>query len=263
VAVHGHAAILASLERDLPAVSLFLGPFSVGRWTVAEHARWRYGIEGDDVLRVHDLTVDSARTIKEFTLTRPAISRFKLVIVDLHKATAVAQSMLRSSLVMPLNARIIVIAQPYEVWEYLKEHAVTYQFRYLAPKDISAVLVERMNFSPDRADDLALRAGGQVYGALKLADADDSIERVRKVIHALRTHDQDELNESAGRWTDEDTAWLAQWCNESLSGQWRVFEASEAADSKSLPLRILIATKPRVRPRLVVRSQLMSILKGN
>jgi replication-associated recombination protein RarA len=261
VAVQGHAKLLERLHTHLPPVSLFLGPTSVGRWAVAEHLRWFHSVHVDDVLRVRELTPESAELIKEFSLTSPAASKFKLILVDLHKSNPTVQASILSVLENPKEARIILIGQASEAQNFIRQHAVIYRFSFLRPEEVARILVEKLDFSEERAEDLALRSGGQVVGALSIANADDSLARVRAAILALRSHDKTALAECAKTWVDEDTMLLGQWCNEAIASKWRVFSPEDAAASPSLPIRILLSIRPRVRPRLVVRSQLMSILK--
>jgi hypothetical protein len=263
MAIQGHESIVASLDKNLPQISLFIGPYSVGRWAVAEHVRWKYDIRPDDVLRIHNLDVEAAATIHSFVSTRPARSKFKLVIVELYGAPEAGQSALLSTLVAPHYARIIVIAQHHEVSAAVREYAMVYKFSFLTPEQVAQVLIDRNGFGVDRAKELAKRAGGQIAGALNVANAEESLTRVREALTAVRTRDSDALEALATKWTDEDTAWLTQWCHEAISEEWRVFEPEDAAEGRGLPIRILMATKARVRPRLVVRSQLMNLLKGS
>lgn len=262
MAVQGHSNLLTSLHTYLPSVSAFIGPYSVGRWTVAEHLRWRYNIDPNDVLRVNTLDVEAAGTVQQFILTSPANSEFKLVIVELYKASAEAQAALVPSLENPRNARIIVVTQPHEASQAVLQYAVPYRFRYLSASDVSNVLIDKLAFSKERAEELGSRSGGQVSGALSLSNSEDFIDMAKAAILALRTHDPDALEELAPKWTEEATGFLAQWCIENLSDRWRVFDEGDKVEARKLPLSILMALRARVRPRLVVRSQLMSILKG-
>ena len=158
MALRGHDKVVESLRAHLPQVSLFVGPYSVGRWTAAEHLRWRYNIDSDDVLRVHQLTVESADTIQEFDLTAPASSSFKLVIIDLYKSSKEAQLLLYS-LVKELHyARVIVIAQQSELRSAFEVVAVRYNFKLLSSAAVTEVLIDRLGFGKDKAKDLAARS---------------------------------------------------------------------------------------------------------
>lgn len=263
MAIYGHASIISSLHTHLPPASLFRGPFSVGKWTVAEHLRWHYGVDESDVLRVHNLDVSAAEAIYEFSLTPPANSEFKLVILDLFNSTRGAQVALTSVLDNPRHARIIVVSTPGQELPGILSRTVPYRFSYLRTEEVAQVLSEKLNFSEDRAQALAERSGGQVAMALRSANLEDSVRLVREALNALRTRDEDALSAVASRWTDAHTALLIQWCNEAITRQWMVFDHEDYVEGKALPLKILIALQPRVRPRLVVRSQLMRVLRGD
>lgn len=263
MSVQGHKKVIDSLLKYLPPVALLLGPHSVGRWQVAEHARWKYGIVPSDVLRLRNLDVESVRTLREFSLTVPSSSPFKLAIVDLYKSSVAAQTALLSVLGDPHHLRVIIVGQAKEVTPSIRSLSVVYQMSYLTPEEVAQVLIDSKGMSKDRAVDLAKRSGGQISGALAVADSEDTLEIVRAVILALRLKDSESLSELAKKWTDEATNWLVQWCYETVSGDWRVFDPEDRADSNSLPIRILMVVRPQVRPRLVVRSQLMSLLRGD
>lgn len=264
ISVYGHERNLTSLHRYLPRVSMFVGPYSVGKWTTAEHLRQFYSIEDSDVLRVRQLTPESAQGALEFSLTPPARSTFKLIIVDLYQAERAAQAALSRAADDSRNAKIIIVNSGdfLHATSGLTSRSVTYLFNALSSENLSKVLQQRYQFGEDRANDLASRAGGQVYRALQISDAEQQISTVRVAVRAIRTHDEDALNDLAGVWTDETTAWLTQWANENLSQHWAVFDIEDAIDGHRLPLLILMATRDRVRPKLVVRSQLMGVLRG-
>lgn len=261
MAVYGHKKNLLYLDQFLPEVSLFLGPHSVGRWATAEHVRWRHGISNEDTLRVRTLDVAMAAVIRDFTATRPVNSPSKLVIVELYKSSQAAQLALAAFLEDVGYARVIIIAQSSEVHGVLVSRSIVYHFGYLSSEAVAEVLVHRMNFSVDRARTLAARSGGQIFQALALADAEETLDLVRCALTAIRNRDPEALEECAKSWSDEATAYLAQWCHETISRQWRVFEEGDLVEGRAIPVRILRALNYRVRPRLVVRSQLMQVLK--
>lgn len=263
MAIRGHTEIVRRLDEHLPRVTLLAGPYSVGRWSVAEHARWRHGISREDVLRVRTLTTETAETIREYTQVAPVESEYSLVIVDLYKSSEAAQVTLSAALDDPGHSKIIIIGQPHEVSSRIASRSTVFYFTLLEDEEVAQVLIDRMGFSADRAAELGARSGGTISGALKLANANEALDRVRAALHAIRTHDPDELESLATTWQDEDTSWLTQWCYEAIAGRWKVFEPEDASEGPYLPLRILMALDPGVRPRLVVRSQLMDVLRGN
>ena len=262
-APYGHNKIVASLQRFLPRAVLFVGPYSVGRWETAEHIRRNYGLDNDDVLRIHQPTVQDVHAAMDWALTPPAHSIFKLVIIELYKADNGTQTALCNALEFLGNARWIVIAEPGVTLPGILSRTVAYFFRPLQSADVSKILQERYSFGEERANTLAVRSNGQVYKALQLADSDKEISLVRQALTALRNRDEEALYALSGKWTDETTALLAQWCHETISGQWRVFDHEDYVAGRALPLKILMAIRVPVRPKLVVRSQLIEVLRGS
>ena len=65
------------------------------------------------------------------------------------------------------------------------------------------------------------------------------------------------------KWTDEHTELLVVWCTETITERWKLFKAEDAdLPGQKLPLRLLIALRADIRPRLVVRHSLLSVLRG-
>lgn len=261
--VYGHETLRASLKQYFAPVSIFLGPKGVGKWTVAEQLRVENSIHHSDVLRFHRLDSQAVQALKDFSLTPPAASPFKLAIVELYPGTEPQQEALSDLLEYPRYLKVIFITQPGAVSKALSSRAVTYRFKPLRSEDVSAILVSRLGFTADVARSLSSVAGGQVSRAVEIDSAEPAIELVRRAVTALRTKDSDQLSALAESWTDEASTWLVEWCHEAIHGQWRAFSEEDRIDNPSLPLKILKAMAERVRPRLVVRSQLMTVLKSN
>lgn len=261
--VYGHETLRASLRQYFAPVAVFSGPRGVGKWTVAEQLRVENSIHHSDVLRFHRLDSDAVLALKEFSLTPPAASEFKLAIVELYPGSESQQQALASLLEHPRYLKIIFIAEPSAIDQAISSRAVTYRFKPLRPDDVSSILVSRLGIPLENARSLASVSGGQVSKAVQIDAAEPAIELVRQAVAALRVKDVDALSALSDAWTDEATLWLVEWCHEAVSGQWRAFCEEDQIESVSLPLRILKELSVKVRPRLVVRSQLMRVLKGN
>ncbi len=254
----GHWNIQSSLRQSLGKVTVFQGPQSVGKWTFAEDVRKNYRIAAADVLRLHHLTVEDVETVRTFVRT-PAIGAMKLVIVEVDRSALPQQEAL-AGIIDSSYATFIIIGQ--RVAEALTTRAQVYRFGYLSDTDVADILIQEKKLDADLARDLAVQAGGMVWPAMKLIESDDEVHKtVVAAISAMVSRDAEALDELATRWTDEATDLLTTWCSESITGRWRLFKAEEGVTGKGLPLRILLSIEPDVRPRLVVRSQLMSILK--
>lgn len=260
--IYGHDTLVASLRQYFAPVSAFVGPRGVGKWTVAEYLRVENSIHHQDVIRFHRLDAEAVETLKQFSLTAPVASPFKLAIVELYRGTDGAQEALAGLLESPKYLKIIFISEPANLSRSISSRAVMYKFKPLRVDEVSSVLVAREGFSRDRAAQYASVSGGQVSKAMELAGSEPTIELVRRAVVALRSKDADALSALAAEWTDDATSWLVEWCHEAISGQWRGFSEEDRIDSPALPIRILQALAESVRPRLVVRSQLMKVLKG-
>lgn len=260
--VYGHETLVRSLRQYFAPVSAFVGPRGVGKWTVAEHLRSEFSVAAEDVLRIHRLDLDAVEALNVFASTPPASSDFKLAIVELLSGSRRYQPMLYPLAEFPRSLKIIFIAEQKNIDAGLQSRCVSYKFPRLRPDDVSSILTRKMNFSVERARELAAVSGGQVSTALSVADAEPSLDLVRRAVLALRVKDEEALGALAKDWTDEASQWLVEWCHEAVSGHWRAFSEEDRIDSPVLPLRILKHMTEPVRPRLVVRSQLMSALKG-
>lgn len=258
----GHDQIREALESRFTVKScLFVGPPSVGKWTLAEHLVRVWEVPECDVIRVRSLTVDSAREVVEAARVFP--SRGLRVILIRYDGASVAA----------LNALLKVLEEPFSVTRFIlvgtelpprtvTSRCAVYQFSLLTNEEVKKVLLER-RFSPSEATRLAKASGGSVRQALDLANDSEVKVLVLQAMKAILERDTDALDGVAARWTDEHTKVMGTLCREAISGRWGMFSAGEAEGvGKKLPLRILIALRPSIRPRLVVRSSLMSVLRG-
>lgn len=259
--VVGHEEILDRLSSGLPPVSLFLGPASVGKWTTAEHMLRAHEVRDGDLLRIRSLTMDDARLVAQFTGTAP-LGDCKLAIVRLDAATPAALHVLLKTLEeVPSSARIVLVSTELPL-ETITSRSEIFRFALLSQEQVEDVLIQR-NFKPTEAKRYAALAGGQIRKALSFVDGLDAKITVLASVRAIRERDSSALDNLAVKWTDEHTDLLATLCREVITGRWRIFmEAEVEGIGRKLPLKILTALRTDIRPRLVVRASLMSVLKG-
>lgn len=259
--VIGHEGILARLTGALPPVSLFVGPASVGKWTTAEHLRGEHGVRPGDVLRVRSMTAEDARGVVQFSLAAP-LAQSRLVIARLDKSTPQTQNMLLKTLEeAPATTRFVLVS-PEMPQETIVSRAEVFRFSLLTHEQVEDVLLQR-KFKPTEAKRWAALSGGQVRKALALAEGLDAKVTVLSAVRSLRERDATSLDNLAVKWTDEHTMLLGSLCREAITGRWKIFDPAEVEGmGRKLPLSILFALRADIRPRLVVRSSLMSILKG-
>lgn len=256
----GHEDTLRRLHSDLPPVSLFLGPASVGKWTTAEHLRREYGVRDGDLLRIRSLTMDEARTASKFMLTSP-LGDLRFAIIRLDSATpASLHALLKALEEIPSSSRVVLVSTESPM-ETIVSRSEIFHFSLLSQEQVERVLIQR-KLSPSEARRYAELAGGQVGRALSFVSGMEGKATVLAAVNAIRERNPVSLDSLAVKWTDEHTNLLATLCREIITGRWRIFmEAEVEGIGRKLPLKILTALHADIRPRLVVRSSLMSVLK--
>ena len=253
---------MESLESFLPPVSLLIGPKSVGKWTMAEHLRAHYNILDSDLLRVFNLTADSSRMLVKFSASFPVGTR-KLAIVRLDSAARNSLNTLLKTLEESFSfMNFILLAEEFPI-PTIVSRAQVFRVGLLSVEEITQILVEYKGFNPDTALNRAQLSGGQVERALAVQDMKEQKMLVLRVLAAFRENNESILDELAPQWKDEHTELLTLWCSETITKRWKFFSEGESEiPGKSLPLRILMALRAEIRPRLVVRASLVSVLRG-
>ncbi len=261
MSVVGHEELLKRLTVDLPRVALFVGPPSVGRWTTAEHLRSLRGVMPADVLRVRKMSADEARSIVSFASSAP-LGNAKLVIARLDGANPGTLHQLLKVLEEATEQMHFILISSELPLQTLASRAEIFRFPLLTIEQVEDVLLQR-RFNPSEAKRWAAVSGGQVRRALDLAEGMDAKITVLAAVRAIRERDADALDNLASRWADEHTKLLGALCREAISGRWKVFDHAEVEGiGRKLPLSILFALNTDIRPRLVIRSSLMTILRG-
>jgi len=257
----GHRGIVQAVDNHLPAVSLFLGPASVGKWELAEHIRFIKKFKNSDVLRVRRLTQENARFIVRFASERPK-GFARLVIARLtEQATRGAQNTLLKALEESPDTYFILIAEE-EPLPTIRSRATVFNFGLLSDEDVFNILLQRRNYSADKALEYAKISGGQVNRALSHGQDKESKMLVLRAIDAIHRRDANELESLAPLWQEEHTELLTTWCYEALTSQWKKFSREDSAVvGTRIPLRILMTTREDLRPRLIVRAALASVLQ--
>jgi replication-associated recombination protein RarA len=258
----GHEKNLKAVKNHLPSVLLFEGPASVGKWELAEYIREKWGFKNSDTLRIKRLTQENARFAAKFANERPR-GWSKLVIVRLNrKATKGAQNILLKSMEEARDATFILITEEAPL-ETVRSRAIPYKFGLLSEEDVYKILTIRLRYSEERAETMAKLSGGQIKRALSHKRDQESKLVVMKALDAVHRRDAEALESLVKLWQQEHTDLLVQWCYEALTGRWKLFVPEESSiTGKKVPMRILVALSEDLRPRLVVRSALSSVLQG-
>lgn len=246
----------------LPRVSLFEGPKSVGKWSTAEWLRRRENISDSDVIRIKKLRVSDAMAVSRFAMLKPTEGDRRMAIISLDNATAEAINHLLKTLEESAPTTVFILVAAKKVLDTIKSRAVVFPFHQLGTDDVAAILEQR-KFTPTQARIWAERSQGSVGAALSSAEAVEVKPTVMLVVKAFRELDTTALEKAADKWTDLHTRYLTQWCQEAITRQWRLFNDDESGiEGRTIPMKILIALRADVRPRLLIRANLMSALRG-
>lgn len=259
--IYGHADILERLSDSLPPVCLFTGPRSVGKWTLANEIRKRHQVFGSDFFYTGTLSADLSRRLVGFLSYAPAGSR-KLAIVRIDNARHQAlNAILKSLEELPPKVHVILIAEHLQtVPDTIRSRAEHYRFGYLNDENVKQVLITAEHVHPSEAEHHAAGAGA-VSSAVPSSEDIQAKGLVLRALSAIQVHDAKALDALSGKWTERCTELMRIWCAEALSTRWRLFQPEETESmSTSSKLRILLCLKNDIRPKLVVRASLMTLL---
>lgn len=257
--VIGHTSAVARVEVQRPAVSLFLGPSSVGKWSVAEYLRGVWRVDEADTLRIERLSMGNVRSVVDFA-QRAAAGDRRLVVIRLDGATEAPLNVLLKTLEEGHESTDFILISEDAPMATIATRATVFRFGFLADHEVEEVLIER-NFRPEDAQRYASMSGGQVSRALDVVNKRDVRHGVMIAVRAFRDADPAVLESAAKEWTEDHTSLLATWCRECLTGRARIFSEEELVSGRRLPFLVLQALSTNVRPRLLVRSSLMSVLR--
>ena len=258
----GHDKILDRLTLGIPPVSIFRGETSVGKWTTALWVRDRLGVVDGDLMELRSLHMEGVREAVKF-LKRAPHGKQRLLIAYLGGSSWSTQAGLLLILEkLPPTSLVILVTPPDTLSPALQSRGEIFDFSLLSVEDVATILMRR-NFGEGSAMHLAELSGGHVSTALRLMQVNDTKVTVLGAVRTLLLRDAKALDTFAGRWSDEHTELLAAMCREAISGRHTLFTQEETeALGRKLALKILTTIRPEVRPRLVVHSQLMTVLKG-
>lgn len=258
----GHDHVLQRFSRtSVHAPLLFIGPTSVGKWTAAEQLRRDWQVSDSDVLRIRRLSGPIAREAVQFAYQAPVAGSGRLIIVRMHQSTQEHQNVLLKAVEeAPDTTRFILITSDDSALPTMASRCIHVLFNLLHPDDLQAILEDR-GFKAAQARVWAERGEGQVKRALAHREVTDAKTLVSMVVRSFREKDPMLLSKVADGWTDAHTDLLVIWCNETVSRRWVIFTEEEALP-KGVPMRMLVALRADVRPKLVVKSVLADLLRS-
>src|SRR5947207_1278431 len=168
----GHADAVAALTRELPPVTLLLGPPSVGKWTLTHHLADVHGVAMvDRAIYPDGLSVEAARAIISF-VSRAPFGPFKVVTARLdHSSDAAFNALLKTLEEPPPTARFLLTHScSLTGRSHLPPTVVSRGHRHflglLSPDELRDVLIGT-GMSPTAATKAAALGRGQVSAALR------------------------------------------------------------------------------------------------
>ncbi len=184
----GHDKTLAVLERDLPPVTLLIGPHSVGKWTMARHLVTHHHIHPADALFVESgLTIDGVRTVIALAHRAP-VGAYKVVVSRLDTAVSInALSGLLKVLEEPPATCRFILTSPPEPLSTIRSRATVFRLGALTPDELRTVLIGQ-GVAHTLAGKVATRGGGVKEAMLK-ATADKHRPLVLALVRSLASRD--------------------------------------------------------------------------
>lgn len=258
--VIGHDAVVAQLEAHLPPVSIFLGPPSVGKHTTAGHLRDFYEVHEADYRYFSRLDSDAIRSIVESSSLTPT-GDFLLTVIEMDGSQQIAKIGLLTPLENADETHKFILLTSQHLSPTITSRGQRFSFPLLSEEDMEEILKTVLSRAAN-VERLAKASGGQVSRAFIASKQSAQRAQVIQALQAFGGRDPSYLELAAKEWSEDHTKLLETWCQEAISGRWRVFEETDSpSNDRKLAIRILIALRGGVRPRFVVRSRLMDIWK--
>lgn len=265
----GHDRVREELQRELPRVTLLLGPPSVGKWALAQHLAVHHKVLKVDLREIEYLTAEHARDLKAFASVAP-FGKMKLVLINLERASEVALNALLKLLEEPPPIIRFVLVASGKVLPTIVSRAAIYRCGVLSDSEVTTVLRDRFGMAPDKARTAAAWGRGRVDQALGADLSQSARAACLTILRAVAARDR-ELFASVVRTMEPEVAnqarqLLLAWCREAVTGRWRLFSETEshglASGDREVPRKILLALGrlSHARAKLALRAGLESFL---
>ena len=265
----GHRTVADQLEASLPAVSLFSGPRSVGKWTCACEVMASRGVRGVDLREVRRLDAESARDLVGFMRIRP-MNGLKGILIETDGGSTEAFNILLKVLEEPPDRTHVVMVGTRKPPLTVISRAREYRFGYLTDEEVAQVLVAVFGWDFTDAERAAVRSGGQVDVALSWSKdeqnhkgpvlqvlkgaADGNVELVLNALSSKR--------EGRDVFGQPEFELMKRWAVEARTRRWRVFSPAEGyglhLESRVVD-RVLGACSSGARPKIAVRAALLPV----
>lgn len=261
---HGHQEVVDALSRELPPVTLLLGPASVGKWTLATRLAEHHRVAAVDRMTVTGrLLIDTVRAVIDF-VARAGFGPYKLVTARLDEATEPALNALLKTLEEPPAAARFLLTSAAPVLDTVASRAAIFRLGLLPPAELRQILLQA-GMSAKAADRAAQFGGGQVRPALAADTGDAARTAALAVVKAVATGDRLLFDNAFGYFDEPARAALLAWCTEILTGRYvRYTPADTFGLSRERVRGMLLAVcgLADARARLGVRAALEPLLAG-
>jgi hypothetical protein len=220
VRVVGHEALRAELERELPPVTLLLGPQSVGKTALAEHAARYHHMS---FVGYNGPSAAQAREIVEM-VPRHLFGGFS-VIIGLDGTTEAAQNILLKVLEEPPPHIRFLLTASRPPLPTVTSRAVVHRVSLLSDAQVCEVLEQLCGHN--EAVRCAPLGRGRVAPALEAARSSGETARLRSgvaaALRAAQGGDLEALELTLRNWTPDHAGVLRAWAEEAATGRWLFF----------------------------------------
>ena len=232
-AFYGHTEQLAKaglLEYplNLPNCLLISGKRGIGKETVAEWLAARAGADKWDRL-TRTMTASGAEDVLKFS-EGASIGKSKVALARLFGTATHWQTynkLLKLAEEPPPNFHLIFLSNTHDIPATLESRAFHVRLNALSDEDLCKVLMEKLEWSPEKAQAVLPFAAGSVETARLYSGALDHRDKILVYLQAVATRDTGLGNAAATGFVSTHIELIGRWCAEAITGQWKIFNPAE------------------------------------